>query len=86
MPYNYGYSFNNKSPAPIFHIEIDGLNWSGRCFTLEELDDMIQAKSNSDFDIKSATIKFYGNSHVSQSARWNGLQFNVESSYMYLRL
>jgi hypothetical protein len=26
MPYNYGYSFNNKSPAPIFHIEIDGLN------------------------------------------------------------
>jgi hypothetical protein len=33
MPYNYGYSFNIKNPAPIFHTEIGGLTRSGRCFT-----------------------------------------------------
>jgi hypothetical protein len=31
--------------------------------------DTIQERSNSDFDVKSASIQFYGNSHNSQSDR-----------------
>jgi hypothetical protein len=38
MPYNYWYSFNNKSLALIFHVEIGGLTQSGWCFTLEKLE------------------------------------------------
>ena len=45
---------------------------------------MIQERSNSDFDVKSATIQFYGNSHNSQSDRLIGLKFYVESSDMLL--
>ena len=37
--------------------------------------DMIQAWSNSDFDVKCATIQFYAHSHNSQSNRWIGLKF-----------
>jgi hypothetical protein len=51
---------------------------------------MIQARSNSDFDVKSATIQFYDNSHNSQSDRWIGLQLYMESpdmfSYLGLKL
>jgi hypothetical protein len=39
----------------------------------------IQERSNSDFDVKCATIKFYDNSHNSQSDHWIGLTFYVES-------
>jgi len=49
----------------------------------ESGNDMIQARSNLDFDVKSATIQFYGNSHNSQSDRWIGLQFYVESPNMF---
>jgi hypothetical protein len=35
----------------------------------ERGNDTIQARSNSDFDLKSAPIQFYGNSHNSQSDR-----------------
>jgi hypothetical protein len=44
--------------------------------------DTIQARSNSDFDVKSAPIQFYGNSHNSQSGRWIELQVYVESPDM----
>jgi hypothetical protein len=37
--------------------------------------DTIQARSNSDFDVKCATIQFYGNNHNSQSDRWIELKF-----------
>jgi hypothetical protein len=37
--------------------------------------DTIQARSNSDFDVKSASIQFYSNNHNSQSDRWIGLTF-----------
>jgi len=47
------------------------------------LNDTIQARSNSDFDVKSASIQFYGNNHNSQSDRWIGLQFYVESPDMF---
>jgi len=49
---------------------------------------MIQARSNSDFDVKSAHIQFYRNIHNSQSDSWLGLKFYVESPDMlsYLRL
>ena len=40
--------------------------------------DTIQARSNSDFDVKRAPIKFYDNNHNSQSDRWIGLKFYVE--------
>jgi hypothetical protein len=40
--------------------------------------DTIQERSNSDFDVKRATIQFYGNSHTSQSDRWIGLKFYVK--------
>ena len=38
MPYNYWYSFNNKSLALIFQAEISGLTQRGWCFTLEKLE------------------------------------------------
>jgi predicted RNase H-like nuclease (RuvC/YqgF family) len=37
--------------------------------------DTIQARSNSDFDVKCATIQFYSNNHNSQSDRWIELKF-----------
>jgi hypothetical protein len=46
QPYNYGYSFHNTSPAPVFHAEIGGLTRSGRCFTPEELENHRKAKGN----------------------------------------
>jgi len=50
--------------------------------------DTIQERSNSDFDIKCATISFYGNSHNSQSDRWIELKFYVEfhDNFSYLGL
>jgi hypothetical protein len=50
--------------------------------------DTIHARSNSDFDVKCATIQFYGNSHNSQSDCWIKLKFYIESPDMfsYLRL
>jgi hypothetical protein len=44
---------------------------------------MIQIRSNSDFNVKSATIQFYGNSHNSQFDWLIGLKFYVESSDMF---
>jgi hypothetical protein len=35
----------------------------------ERGNDTIQARSNLDFDVKCATIQFYGNNHNSQSDR-----------------
>jgi len=50
---------------------------------LEEIgNDTIQERSNSDFDIKYATIQFYGNNHISQSDRWIELKFYVKSPDM----
>ena len=43
----------------------------------ERGNDTIQERSHSDFDIKCATIQFYGNSHNSQSGRWIQLKFYV---------
>jgi hypothetical protein len=50
--------------------------------------DTIQARSNLDFDVKCATIQFYGKSYNSQSDRWIGLNVYMESSDMlpYLEL
>ena len=36
----------------------------------ERGNDTIEKRSNSDFDVKCATIQFYGNSHNSQSDLW----------------
>jgi len=41
----------------------------------ERGNDMIQARSNLDFDVKSAPIQFYGNSHNYHSDRWIKLKF-----------
>jgi hypothetical protein len=49
----------------------------------ERGNDTIQERSNSDFDVKSASIQFYGNSHNSQSDRWSGLKVYMESSDMF---
>jgi hypothetical protein len=38
--------------------------------------------SNSDFDVRSVSIQFYGNSHNFQSDHWIGLKFYVESPDM----
>jgi len=43
----------------------------------ERGNDMIQTRSNSDFDVESAPIQFYGNSHNSQSDHWIELKFYV---------
>ena len=45
--------------------------------------DTIQARSNSDFDVKCATIQFYAKSHNSQSYHWIGLKFYVEAPDMF---
>ena len=45
--------------------------------------DTIQEKSNSDFDVKCATIQFYGNNHNSQSDRCNVLKFYGKSPDMF---
>ena len=45
--------------------------------------DTIQERSNSDFDVKCATIQFYGNSHNSQFDHWIELKFYVESPDMF---
>ena len=47
---------------------------------------MIQARSNSDFDVKCATIQFYGNNHKSQSDHWIGSKCYVESPDMLFYL
>jgi hypothetical protein len=44
---------------------------------------MIQEMSNSDSDVKYATIQFYGNSHNSQSDRWIELKVYVKSPDMF---
>jgi len=44
---------------------------------------MIQARSNSDFDVKYATNQFYGNNHNSQSDHWIELKFYVGSPDMF---
>jgi carboxypeptidase C (cathepsin A) len=49
----------------------------------ERGNDTIQARSNSDFDVKSAPIQFYGNSHNSQSDRWIGPKLYMESHDMF---
>jgi hypothetical protein len=41
--------------------------------------DMIQPRSNSNFDVKCAAIQFYSNSHNYQSDRWIQLKFYMES-------
>jgi hypothetical protein len=45
--------------------------------------DTIQERSNSDFDVKYATIQFYGNSHNSQSDYWIELKLYVESTDIF---
>jgi hypothetical protein len=45
--------------------------------------DTIQERSNSDFDVKSASIQFYGNSHNFQSDCWIGLKVYMGSSDMF---
>ena len=47
---------------------------------------MIHERSNSDFDVKCATIQFYGNSHNSQSDRWIKLKCYVKSPDMFFYL
>jgi hypothetical protein len=56
--------------------------WAGYEDFKEDVDDTIQARSNSDFDVKYATIQFYTNSHNAQSDRWIGLTFYMESPHM----
>ena len=42
----------------------------------------IQARANSDFDVKCAAIQFYRNNHNSQSDCWTGLTLYMESPDM----
>jgi hypothetical protein len=48
----------------------------------------MKKQSNSDSDVKCATVQFYGNNHNSQSDRWTRLKIYVESldMFSYLRL
>ena len=47
------------------------------------MSDTIQERSNSDSDVKCATIQFYGNNHNSQSDHWIELKFYVKSPDMF---
>jgi len=72
-------SFHLK-PTEFFAISIKGITMVLKSFTNL---DTIQERSNSDFDVKCATIQFYGNSHNSQSDRWIDLNFYVQSPNMF---
>jgi hypothetical protein len=48
----------------------------------ERRNDTIQTRSNLNFDVESAPIQFYSNSHNSQSDHWIELKFYVESPDM----
>jgi len=52
----------------------------------ERGNDMIQVRSNSDFEVKSKSIQFYSNSHNSQSDRWIELTLYVDSHDMFSAL
>ena len=53
------------------------------CFHMQWMtSDTIQERSNSDFDVRSASIQFYDNNHNSQSDCWIRLNFYVESPDM----
>jgi len=41
--------------------------------------DTTQVRSNSDFGVKCATVKVYGNNYISQSERLIGLKFYVDA-------
>jgi hypothetical protein len=45
--------------------------------------DTIQTRLNSDFDVESAPIQFYGNSYNSQFDHWIELKFYLESPDMF---
>ena len=45
-----------------------------------------QVRSDSDFGVKSATVQVYDNNHKSQSDRWIGLIFYVDSPDMFYYL
>jgi hypothetical protein len=45
--------------------------------------DTTKVRSDSDFDVKSATVQVYGNSYNSQSDRWIQLKLYVDSSDMF---
>jgi hypothetical protein len=61
----------------------------GQFCKIQPVSDLIQEKSNSNFDVKCAPIHFNDNSHNSQSDRWIGLKFHKESfdmlSYLGLK-
>jgi hypothetical protein len=70
-----------QKKAKEFSIQLVG---DSRTNHLEERgNDTIHARSNSDFDVKCATIQFYDNSHNSQSDRWIGLKVYMESPIMF---
>ena len=48
--------------------------------------DTTQVRSDLDFSIKSATVQVHGNNHNSQSDRWIGVIFYVDSPHMFLYL
>ena len=52
----------------------------------ERGNDTIQVRSDSDFGVKSATVQVYGNNYKSQSDRWIGLIFYVDSPDMFYYL
>jgi hypothetical protein len=73
-----------QKEAKEFSIQLVG---DSRMNHLEERgNDMIQARSNSDFDVKCATIQFYGKSYNSQSDRWIGQKVYMESPDMLSNL
>jgi hypothetical protein len=45
--------------------------------------DTTQVRSDSDFGVKCTTVHGYGNNHNSQSDRWIGLRFYVDSLHMF---
>jgi hypothetical protein len=90
-PFEIVCGFNPLTPMDLIPFPIDervSLDGNRKAQVVKTLHDTIQERSNSDYDVKCATIQFYGNSHNSQSDRWIGLEFYMESPDMfsYLRL
>jgi hypothetical protein len=65
------------------HHELSNLIVQGCLSDTVQPYDTTQVRSDLDFGVKSATVQVYGNSYNSQSDRWIGLQFYMDSPDMF---
>jgi len=78
LPYDYDQTYLIMVPAPVFHAEIGGLTRSGRCFTLEELENQRKAKGK---DVAYLTRTYKVNRPVSNEEAIDFLKLMKHREY-----